>query len=179
MKVVKFIRLLFVSVALLMVVSCSNWWHRDGEQTPNEVEGQATQTAGIGEQGDIIGYDKEGNQILVSTDQDKVYYFDFDRSNFKDDEARDNVILHAKYLVAHPNVRVRLEGHTDSRGSREYNIALGERRAKYVAEVLRLQGVKASQIDIVSYGQEKPAVNAHTEEAYQLNRRVRLSYQVS
>ena len=74
---------------------------------------------------------------------------------------------------------MRLEGHTDERGSREYNIALGDRRAQSVRQVLLFQGASVDQIDTVSYGEEQPAVSGHTEDAWSKNRRVELIYQVN
>jgi peptidoglycan-associated lipoprotein len=75
-----------------------------------------------------------------------------------------------------PNAQIRLEGHTDERGSREYNIGLGERRAQAVRRVLMLQGATANQLSTVSYGEERPAATGSDEEAWRLNRRVELAY---
>jgi len=100
-----------------------------------------------------------------------VVYFDFDSSEIKP-EYNDLIAAQARRLVAHPTLRVRLEGHTDERGSREYNIALGERRAQAVRRALLLQGVSDSQVTTVSYGEERPAVEGTTEAAYAKNRRV-------
>ena len=84
------------------------------------------------------------------------------------------VAAHAGYLVKYPAARLRLEGHTDERGSREYNIGLGERRAQSVRKALMLQGVAEAQIATVSYGEERPAVEGSEESAYAQNRRVEL-----
>ncbi|MFZ2727476.1 MAG: peptidoglycan-associated lipoprotein Pal [Methylococcaceae bacterium] len=86
------------------------------------------------------------------------------------------IAAHAQYLVANPGQRVLLEGNADERGSREYNIALGEGRAKSVANMFKMQGVSESQIDIVSYGEEKPAAMGNDEAAWELNRRVEVVY---
>ncbi|HLS80273.1 MAG TPA: OmpA family protein, partial [Steroidobacter sp.] len=83
---------------------------------------------------------------------------------------------HAKFLNGDANRRVRLEGHSDERGSREYNIGLGERRAQAVRRALMLQGVGDAQITTVSYGEERPAVQGSDESAYSKNRRVELVY---
>ena len=105
----------------------------------------------------------------------RIVYFDFDQSTVL--PAYQVVIdNHAEYLASYPDVRVRLEGHADERGSREYNIALGERRATSVRQLLLLQGVSAAQIDILSYGEELPVALAHDEEAWALNRRVEFVY---
>lgn len=82
---------------------------------------------------------------------------------------------YANYLVSHPHAIVRLEGNTDERGSREYNIALGERRANSVADILEMDGALTKQVRVVSYGKEKPVALGHNENAYAQNRRVNIT----
>jgi len=106
----------------------------------------------------------------------RVIYFDFDKSDIKS-EFRPIIQAHASYLADHPRVRVKLEGHADERGTREYNIGLGERRANSVRAFLTLQGVSASQIETVSYGEERPVAMCHDESCWHLNRRVEIVYQ--
>jgi len=79
-------------------------------------------------------------------------------------------------LMAHPNQRINIEGHSDERGTREYNISLGEQRAKSVFKMLQLIGVMSNQVDVISYGEEKPAESGHDAEALRRNRRVELVY---
>lgn len=86
------------------------------------------------------------------------------------------IAAHARYLIANPSRRVVLEGNCDERGSREYNIALGEQRAKSIAAMFRAQGVSESQLNVVSYGEEKPVAEGHDESAWELNRRVEIAY---
>jgi peptidoglycan-associated lipoprotein len=105
----------------------------------------------------------------------RVIYFDFDSSEIKG-EGTDIVGAHAKFLATNPTARVRLEGHTDDRGSREYNIGLGERRAQSVRRALLLQGATEAQLSTVSYGAERPAVAGHDEAAWAKNRRVEIVY---
>jgi peptidoglycan-associated lipoprotein len=105
----------------------------------------------------------------------RVFYFDFDSSTIHDGDM-DGLKAHAAFLSQHPAARVQVNGHTDERGTREYNMALGERRAKAVAAFLTANGAKASQLDVVSYGKEKPAVEGHDEAAWAKNRRVELVY---
>jgi peptidoglycan-associated lipoprotein len=105
----------------------------------------------------------------------RIVYFDFDSSDIKGD-GNDVVAAHAKYLASHASTRVRLEGNTDDRGSREYNIGLGERRAQAVRRALLLQGATESQIATVSYGAERPAVVGNDEAAWSKNRRVEIVY---
>jgi len=105
----------------------------------------------------------------------RIIYFDYDSSQV----AKGFIPIleaHAHYLIANPNQRITLEGYSDERGTREYNIALGEQRAKSVFKMLQLIGVMGGQMDIVSYGEEKPAELGRTEQAYAMNRRVILVY---
>jgi peptidoglycan-associated lipoprotein len=104
-----------------------------------------------------------------------VIYFDFDRSDIRPEYAS-LISAHAKHLAAASSVKIRLEGHTDERGSREYNIALAERRAQAVRLALKLQGAGDAQLTTVSYGEERPVVAGSDEAAYEKNRRVELVY---
>jgi peptidoglycan-associated lipoprotein len=105
----------------------------------------------------------------------RTVYFDFDKSDIKP-EARQIIEHHAKYLAANPNTHIVLQGHCDERGTREYNLSLGERRARAVQQVMTLQGVAASQLELVSYGEERPVGAGHDESAWALNRRVEFVY---
>ncbi len=102
-----------------------------------------------------------------------VFYFDFDVAEFRQAD-RDVLTYHAKDLAANPRKRIRLEGHADERGTREYNLALGERRANGVLNFLIVNGAARNQIEVVSYGEERPASRGQTEAAYQQNRRVEI-----
>jgi peptidoglycan-associated lipoprotein len=103
----------------------------------------------------------------------RVFYFDFDVSEFRGSD-RDVLNFHARDLAANPNKRLRLEGHADERGTREYNLALGERRANGILNYLIVNGAARNQIEIVSFGEERPADRATSEAAYQRNRRVEI-----
>ena len=105
----------------------------------------------------------------------RIVYFDFDSAVIQG-AGVDVVAAHAKYLAANPQARVRLEGNTDERGSREYNIGLGDRRAQAVRRALLLQGVAEGQLTTVSYGEERPADPGHDEAAWAKNRRVEIVY---
>lgn len=113
---------------------------------------------------------------LTKLNANQTFYFDFDRAVLKSDAFAmlDN---HAKFLIQHPAVSVVIEGHTDSRGTPEYNVALGERRAQAVQTYLLNAGVAASQIALVSYGEEKPAVTGTSDYAFAQNRRAVVVYQ--
>lgn len=105
----------------------------------------------------------------------RVIYFMYDSSDVSPEYVQ-VLNAHASYLAANPSKTAVLEGHADERGSPEYNIALGEQRAKSVAAKMKLQGVSDRQLQIVSFGEEKPAVSGHDESAYQQNRRVEIAY---
>ena len=108
---------------------------------------------------------------------ERLIFFDFDKSDIRP-EYQQLLIDHGKYLASYTDVIVRLEGHTDERGSREYNLALGEQRAKAVRQILLLQGVPADNITVVSFGEELPLDLGHTEDAWSQNRRVELVYEL-
>jgi peptidoglycan-associated lipoprotein len=105
----------------------------------------------------------------------KVIYFDFDKSEIKPEFAQ-VISAHARNLTSHPNLKMKLEGNTDERGTREYNIGLGERRAQAVRRALMLQGVAESQLSTVSFGSERPAAEGDDEAAWAQNRRVEMVY---
>jgi len=105
----------------------------------------------------------------------RIIYFDFDSYTVKP-EYQSVLDAHARYLKSHTATRVTLEGNTDERGGREYNLALGQKRADAVRRAMGLLGVPESQMEAVSFGKEKPAVQGSSEEAYAKNRRVELTY---
>jgi peptidoglycan-associated lipoprotein len=155
-----------------------------GCKTNKPKSGPSSQTE-VGNAADSSGADA-ANAGSVGSDEDvagpqggllakRIIYFDFDSSDIKG-EGNDVVAAHAKYLASHAGTRVRLEGNTDARGSREYNIGLGERRAQAVRRALLLQGATESQLATVSYGAERPAVAGNDEAAWSKNRRVEIVY---
>ncbi|OQK18098.1 hypothetical protein AU255_09700 [Methyloprofundus sedimenti] len=105
----------------------------------------------------------------------RTIYFKYDSSQVLN-EFIPVINAHAQYLMNHPNQRITLEGHSDERGTREYNIALAEQRAKSVFKMLQLIGVMSNQVDIVSYGEEKPVALEHNDDSFALNRRVEVVY---
>jgi peptidoglycan-associated lipoprotein len=123
----------------------------------------------VGADGGIAGL------VPAELDGRRVLYFGFDSSDIRaEDQAL--VAAHAKVLAANPSLRVRLEGHTDEQGTREYNIGLAERRAQAVRRALALQGAAETQLSTVSYGEERPAAAGDDEAAFAQNRRVELVY---
>lgn len=121
--------------------------------------------------GEDISVDKE--QELLA---ENVVYFGYDKDDIN---YRYELVLlaHTKKMLENPNLRLRVDGHTDERGSSEYNVALGERRANAVIRFMKFKGVHADRLVSVSYGKEKPAVTGHNEEAWRLNRRAELTYE--
>ena len=130
------------------------------------------QASGLGNQGPFVNSDYMAK--LLGIDKNTVY-FDFDSSNVSQ-KYMYVVQANANYLKAHPSAKIRLEGNTDPRGSREYNIGLGQRRAAAVAQQLEAMGIPDSQLVTVSYGQERPAVDGNDESAFALDRRVDIVY---
>ena len=105
----------------------------------------------------------------------RTIYFEYDSSQVLN-EFFPVIEAHAQYLMAHPNQHIVLEGHSDERGTREYNISLAEQRGKAVFKMLQLIGVMNNQVDIVSYGEEKPVAMGHDNDSFALNRRVEIVY---
>lgn len=122
-----------------------------------------------------VSYDKSAINDSSSVLAERVIYFDFDSSTVAEDYV-ELVKHHGKYLALNSDVSIRLEGHTDERGTREYNVALADRRAQSVKSLLMFQGAASNQITIISYGEEKPAMLGDDEEAWRLNRRAELVY---
>ena len=116
-----------------------------------------------------------GTPLKQSIPTERIIYFDFDKSEIR---FNDRLVLeqHAAYLASNPQVSVRLEGHADERGSREYNLALGERRALSAKRVLNILGVDNYRINTLSYGEEMPLEYGHSETSWQRNRRVEIIY---
>lgn len=137
----------------------------EGGVTSSGLDGEGAAGMGNGEapgpQGELLGK--------------RIIYFDFDRAELRSEDAA-IVAAHSRYLSANGGTRVRLEGHTDERGTREYNIGLGERRAQTVRRALLLQGAAESQVSTVSYGEERPAAAGSDEVAWSQNRRVEIVY---
>ncbi|MEO9080410.1 MAG: peptidoglycan-associated lipoprotein Pal [Rhodanobacter sp.] len=105
----------------------------------------------------------------------RTVYFDFNKTEIKP-EFQAIMACHAKYLQDRPTAQIRLEGNTDERGTREYNLGLGERRGNAVSSALQASGGSASQLNVISYGKEKPVCREHNEDCWSKNRRVEIVY---
>lgn len=198
-----FIRTLIAAASLALLVSCASTGENT-EQTEPDATAQPDVTAQPGQEaysyaygqapGGYDSYDTSGaggypgagpvgqagrpGQGMAGgsvASADRIVYFDFDRADIRP-EGQTIIESNARYLAGNPRIITQLEGHTDNRGSREYNIALGERRANAVRQVMSAMGVPNQQIRVVSYGQERPAASGYDEQSHALNRRVEIVY---
>lgn len=164
MQLNKVFKGLMLALPLVAVAACSSNKNDDQADTNN---------VPVVEQGPTA--EELARQQLEQLKQQNIVYFGFDKYDISSDYA--NLLdAHAAFLRSNPSVRITVEGHADERGTPEYNIALGERRANAVKMYLQGKGVSADQLSIVSYGKEKPAVLGHDEAAYAKNRRAVLDY---
>jgi peptidoglycan-associated lipoprotein len=167
--------------AVLMTACASNSDVAEGEElqpldaaqeTAAEVETKGVEAQAVaGEQVDAAANEAQAALMDVS-----VFYFDFDNTTIKAD-SKNSLIAHSQYLAANSSARVVLEGHADERGTVEYNLALGERRALSVSRFLQANGATAGQIETVSFGEERPALMGHNNDSWSKNRRVEIKYQ--
>lgn len=187
MQLNKTLKALMIAIPVLVMTACSSTDQaNNGDQDTNNAQtNQNTQgndgTNGSHMDANVIPLTPLGEQLTEQEIQqkallaDKTIFFAFDNATIT--PKYDNTLAaHAHYLIDHPAIKVTIEGHTDERGTPEYNIALGERRAMAVKKYLEALGVPNDQMSIVSYGEEKPLVLGSTPEAYAKNRRVVLAY---
>jgi peptidoglycan-associated lipoprotein len=153
--------------AALLLASCS--------KSGNLLDGTDLSMNGLGKLTHFSGQ-AAGEMYTSEAPHNQTYLFTYDNSTIASKYVA-SVQAQAKYLSTHPSARIMLAGNTDERGSREYNVALGERRARSVAHMMRMAGVKKHQMRVVSYGKEKPANFGHTDEDRMQNRRVDLTYE--
>ena len=145
------------------------------------VDDQSTSSAELGtaESGSMTSesMSDEGTQMAMAGERPTTLrvHFEFDSSAL-DSESRALIEAHAAYLAANPDVLLGLEGHADERGTREYNLALGERRGQAVRRMMRLLGVDGQRLTVTSYGEENPIATGSDESAWRLNRRVEFLY---
>lgn len=178
-------KVLVVIIPIVLLVGCgTTGTKRTGAPAGGgAAEAQGGMEGGGGAGAESMGIEGGGGEFAGERLDDpssilakRTIYFDFDSSDIKE-EYRDIIKAHATYLANHPRASVVLEGNADERGSREYNIGLGERRANAVRRFLSLQGASSSQLETVSYGEERPVAFGHDESSWRLNRRVEIVYQ--
>lgn len=175
-------------LSLLLLAGCANQEGVDN-QTEQAAQGSAqnqplegaTPIAGSDAEASALQQDKLSAQEMLEQQDtplaSRVIYFDYDSAKV-DEDSMALLETHGDFIAGNGNVHVTLTGHTDERGSREYNIALGDRRAQSVRRILLFQGASTDQIDTISYGEEEPAVLGHDEAAWSKNRRVELKYEI-
>jgi peptidoglycan-associated lipoprotein len=163
-----FLRLIFILLFAAVLNGCAT---KPDDAAQAGADDQAAQTQGVGDEGalggELLGADGRPNVMRI--------HFAFDSSAI-DDDNRETLEAHAAYLSANPGISLKLEGHCDERGTREYNLALGERRAQAVSRMLVVLGIDNSRLTTTSYGEEKPLEEGHNEAAWKMNRRVEIIY---
>lgn len=163
-----------IVISLLALAACSSTSEsEDGADNGSSASGNSSSSSASSNAGSSSGQLTQEQIRAQNALRQTVFYFDFDVAEFKQED-RDTLTYHARDLAANPNKRVRLEGHADERGTREYNLALGERRANGILNYLIVNGASRSQLEVVSYGEERPAQNGQSESAYSRNRRVEI-----
>jgi len=161
---------LLTGVLALLMTACSST--PGGGNTGGGYSGTTVVSDNQVATGSVSGSGVSGSVIDVTGDVDTVFYFDFNKTILKP-ESLVALRIHAQRLVSSP-ANIKLQGHADERGTREYNIALGERRAMAVKEFLVLKGVNGGSIETISYGEERPAVQGSSDASWALNRRVEI-----
>ena len=174
-----FLRLLKLAALLASITALAacegTFGSKDEEAEPAPTTAPATDSGSTQPVAGDSGF--QGNPLddPASLLSNRTVYFDYNLSEIKGPD-RPVIEAHGSYLANNPTVSVTLEGHADERGSREYNIALGEQRANAVRQLMSLLGASGSQISVISYGEERPAADGHNEAAWHLNRRVEIKY---
>lgn len=164
-------KILVISLGAFLLFSCSSM--KKGDKSATSGEQAMAQTDSVD---DESGFNDKNSPNRLKAPFNQVYYFDFNKYEVQSDDVG-SVNAQAQYLLSHPKAHVRIDGHTDERGSREYNVALGWKRANAVSSVLKQEGVSSKQFSVVSWGKQKPAALGHDEDSHSLNRRANLSYE--
>lgn len=189
MSVLKQAKAVGIAVVLAVLAGCAGQVNESAG--PSKIESDAERAAREARQAEFLAKQQKSQEEAKAADRaeimgeqlrnnamaaDTLFFFGFDKSDLSQD-ALDDLDAHAKYLASVRAAKVRLEGHADERGTRAYNLALGERRANAVARYLVIQGVNRSQIETVSYGEERPLSLSRDDNGWSRNRRVELIYQ--
>ena len=182
MNKLKYLALPLLATSLVMT-GCANPKPAANIEAGNTPNGSTTvSTDGLSEDAALNAQNLNGASSKGVTAANKAFlakrvvHFDYDSSDLSNEDYQ-TLQAHAQFLMANANSRLALTGHTDERGTREYNMALGERRAKAVQSYLVTNGVNAGQLEAVSYGKEMPINAGHNEAAWKENRRVELNYE--
>ena len=162
------VRVSVIALFCLAAAACAKKQEVKPQPPP---EAPTTTTAPTPTEGAFTPQDLQTNECLRT----RVIYFDFDKSDIQP-QFQQIIACHAKYLRDRPMARMTLEGNTDERGTREYNLGLGERRGNAVSSALEAAGASSDQIKVVSYGEERPVCREHNEGCWHQNRRVNIVY---
>lgn len=173
MQLNKLLKGLAIALPLFTLAACSSTSDSDASGAENGAGANGGVMTGSAD--GMLSPEEQMRQKFEALQRDNTIYFGYDSNEIQGQYA-DLLDTHSSYLRENPSVKVLIEGHTDERGTPEYNIALGERRAKAVAKYMQTLGVQADQLSIVSYGEEKPQDPGHTEDAFAKNRRAVLVY---
>lgn len=169
----KSVKLPLLAAGALLLAACA--------KTPGMADGQnaagGLSAQGLGTMEHFAGQ-QPGEMYTTQAPHNQIYLFAYDDSSLND-KYMPSLEAQGNYLKNHPNAHVLIAGHTDERGSREYNIALGEHRANTVTDALRMMGVSSNQMRVVSYGKERPANLGHDEASRAQNRRVEFTYEAT
>ena len=163
-------RTLSLLAALLVAAACSHTETKAPESTAGNTAGNASASNNAGTATPSSSSGVSGNTTADAGPPKGSVYFDFDSNEVKS-EYQPVIESEARYLRGHPDAKLRIEGNCDERGSREYNLALGQRRAEAVKHVMTVLGANGGKIETVSYGEEKPVAAGHDEAAWAKNRR--------
>ena len=161
-----------VAASALLITACS--------KTPGSLDGSSESglsAHGLGSSSGFAGQEA-GEMYTTQAPHNQIYLFTYDNSTLAEKYVP-SVNAQADYLKSHPGAHILIAGNTDERGSREYNVALGERRANTVADIMRMAGVNKQQMRVVSYGKERPANLGHDDASHAQNRRVELTYEAT
>lgn len=185
MQLNKVLKGLLIAIPVFALTACGSTSSVDaGNSSSTDTNSTSSPQSGGYESGNNVDVGTVSPEEQLKIEQEKkqtalrqrhTIYFGYDQ-NHVEGEFGDMLSAHAAFLVKNPNVKIMIEGHCDERGTPEYNIALGERRAKSVAKYLTNLGVESSQITMVSYGEEKPVDKSRTDYGFSKNRRAILVY---
>lgn len=166
----KFIPVILTAILAFGLTGCTKHKHAGVNDSAADA-----QSYGMGDNASLNGDESNGTTNIAKAPLDETYHFGFNQADVQENDMP-GVLAQGNYLAQHNESKVVLEGNTDERGSREYNVGLSLRRAQAVQHVLEEAGARPGQIEIVSYGKERPIAFGHDEQAWAQNRRVELKY---
>jgi peptidoglycan-associated lipoprotein len=170
-------KLFAVSILSFAIVGCASSGGTTDDASTTDASIEESQTQGVPGSPDLdVVTEEQAEMVSNALLEQTTVYFGYDRSEIRP-EFKDVLNAHATYLVTNPQANIVLEGHCDERGTVEYNLALGERRANTVKRYLIVQGASPSQIEVISFGEERPAMIGSDDNTMSKNRRAEIKYQ--